>query len=520
MSELNKNEKKTNKEETSRDESNTQENAVHLWPDEKTLMKSEKKVKRLKRGLVIAIVACLFLGWAGGSLVPMPVLDSFRSRLNAIWGISTDDKIAQVLKIMENDWYFASGIDDLDERLTDQAITGITTNSEDTHTEYLSEEEMASFTQSINRNYVGIGVSYVTNGNVNMVEEVFKDSPAEKAGVKAGDVIHAVDGTVIDGMSSTEIKSLIQGDAGTVVTVTFIRDGQYVTYDITRAAVSATTYGKKLSDGTVYLRLSQFGDSTPTDVKAYMSDLASDSEDKLIIDLRNNGGGYLDSVSAVASLFLPANTVVMTEQYSSGPDQVIKTSGGQLTNIKNIVILVNANTASAAEVLTLALKQQRDDVTVIGTTTYGKGTVQVSRKFSDGSALKYTTSKWVSPDGTWVNGVGITPDIEVKLHDVMYHTFAGMQDDETYKTDSVADAVKDAQLCLDYLGYAPDRMDGYFSVATAEALSTFQTEHSLDATGELDKMTYQALESAVALDWSTSSAHDTQLQKAQAVLNG
>ena len=287
----------------------TEENAVHLWADEQALKKSQKKVKKLKTTLVIVIVAAVLLGWVGGSLLPISFLDSFRSRLNAIKTISSSDKISEVLKIMENDWYFGSQIDGLDERLEDQAIKGITTNDEDTHTEYMSAEEMQDFTQSINRNYVGIGVSYVQNGNVNLVEEVFKGSPAEKAGVMAGDVIHAVDGTVVDGMASSDIKSLIQGDEGTKVSITFIRQGQYITLEITRAAVSATAYGKKLEDGTIYLRLAQFGDGTPTEVKAYLKDLAVDSSDQLILDLRNNGGGYLNSVSAVASLFLAENKV-------------------------------------------------------------------------------------------------------------------------------------------------------------------------------------------------------------------
>lgn len=149
------------------------------------------------------------------------------------------------------------------------------------------------------------------------------------------------------------------------------------------------------------------------------------------------------------------------------------------SNIQNIVILTNGNTASAAEVLTLALKQQRDDVTVVGTTTYGKGTVQVSKMFDDGSALKYTTSKWLSPDGTWVNGVGITPDQEVKLHDVFYRSFSNMEDDESFCVDSVSDSIADAQQCLDYLGYTVDRKDGYFSSETGNALKQYKEEHGL-----------------------------------------
>jgi len=171
-------------------------------------------------------------------------------------------------------------------------------------------------------------------------------------------------------------------------------------------------------------------------------------------------------------------------------------------------------------VFTLALKEQRSDVTTVGVTTYGKGTVQITRTFDDGSALKYTTSKWLSPSGVWVNGTGITPDVEVKLHDILSTSYVEMGEDETYAQDSVSESVKGAQMALAFLGYSVDRQDGYFSAATAAALQQFETDQNLTADGILDAKTYDALISRVVYVWNTDTSKDLQLQKAEAILNG
>ncbi|MBF1117104.1 MAG: peptidoglycan-binding protein, partial [Solobacterium sp.] len=289
---------------------------------------------------------------------------------------------------------------------------------------------------------------------------------------------------------------------------------------ITRAAVSATAFGEILSDNTGYLQIYQFGENTTNEVKTYLDDFKNANVSNIVIDLRDNGGGYLTALQGIASYFLPKDTLAMKQVYADGTTEEIRTTDGMYDNIKKIAILVNKNTASASEVLTMALKEQHPDVTVIGVTTYGKGTVQVSRVFKDGSALKYTTSKWTSPNDVWVNGVGITPDDEVKLHEVMYTSLPKMNDTDRYAYDSVGEPVKFAQLCLDYLGYNVGRTDGYFSSQTEEALRQFETDKGIAADGVLDKETFSTLYSAVVLDWNTTKTHDIQLQKAQEVLNG
>ena len=492
----------------------------HLWPEEVALKQEQKKVKRLRILMVAFVVVALVGGWLLGSVLPLSSLAPARKNVVNNLPLNSDEKINGVLQVMENDWFFADQVENIDTKLTDQALKGITTNDVDKHTEYMTADEMKQFTNSINRNYVGIGVQFLQANGINIIERVFRNSPADKAGVKAGDIMNKVNGESLTGKTTEEIKNLVQGDSGTDVTIEFIRQEQPLEITITRAAVSATAFGEILSDNTGYLQIYQFGENTTNEVKAYLDDFKNANVSNIVIDLRDNGGGYLTALQGIASYFLPKDTLAMKQVYADGTTEEIRTTDGMYDNIKKIAILVNKNTASASEVLTMALKEQHQDVTVLGVTTYGKGTVQVSRVFKDGSALKYTTSKWTSPNDVWVNGVGITPDVEVKLHEVMYTSLPKMNDTDRYAYDSVGEPVKFAQLCLDYLGYNVGRTDGYFSSQTEAALRQFETDKGITADGVLDKETFSTLYSAVVLDWNTTKTHDVQLQKAQEVLNG
>lgn len=485
----------------------------HLWPEEVEAKKLKKSNQRLKTALVFAIVFSIAIGWVVGTLHPIRILKSLGT-------LSSDNKISEVIDIMSNDWYFSKDIDDVQDRLTDQALTGITTNDEDTHTEYMSADEITSFKQSINRNFVGIGITYLaTDGQMPIVERVLKNSPAEEAGVQSGDIIVAVDGTSVEGKTSSEIADMCKGESGTTVDITFQRDGQDIVLTITRREISSTVYGEITSENYGYLEIMQFGDSTASEVKAYLDEFQGAGVTKLVLDLRDDGGGYLNDLQDVAGMFVPKGTTVMQEVFRDDSTSNIVTDGEPYECFDQIALLVNANTASAAEVFTLAMKECRDDVTIIGETTYGKGTVQVTKYFSDGSALKYTEAKWLSPSGVWVNGTGITPDITVKLHDVLYTSFTAMDDGSEFARDSVSDYVKEAQLSLDYLGYSVDRMDGYFSESTVTALKLFQKDQNLEETGVLDQSTYNSLLSAVVYDWNTSKTHDLQYAQAIEVLN-
>ena len=340
----------------------------------KLVNKLKKANKRLKIFVYLLICICICLS----SLLVRSVF--FKTST-----ISTaEGKIEEALNIMGNNWYFGKDIDNLDDRLLNQALTGITTNAEDPHTYYMTKEEVASFVQSINRNFVGIGVQFVANNGLNMIQRVFKGSPAEKAGVLPGDIIHIVDGTVVDNMSSSNIADLVKGEEGTKVHIDFIRDGETVSLDLTREQISSTVYGE-VKDGIGYLEIVQFGESTASEVQLYLEDFNNQNIKDLIIDLRNDGGGYLTALQSVGGLFLDSGSVALVEEYASGKSKTLTVNGDKLWNDDGqIVMIVNGNTASAAEAFTLAMKEQRANVTVIGKTTYGKGTVQITDQFKDG----------------------------------------------------------------------------------------------------------------------------------------
>lgn len=486
----------------------------HLWEDEVIYRKQQSKIQRLKFLVAIFLVLGILLGWIFGTFVPLIQKQSYG-------GATTSEKLNSIMEIMENEWLFGKDIENIQERLENQAIYGITTNEEDPHTEYMSREEVEEFTQSINRNFVGIGVEYATLEEFNIITRVFRDSPAEKAGVQGGDIITKIDGVDATGMDSEEIKERVTGEEGTEVVISVSRQGKDIDIPITRGEVSAIAYGQVINDSIGYINLYQFGESSANEITKFLDEFESKNITNLVIDLRSNGGGYITSLVDVASIFVEKGNVVIQEEDRSGTtEQHTATGKNYRKEFGPIVILTSGDTASAAEAFTIAMKELRDDVTVIGKTTYGKGTVQIQNTFSDGSSLKYTTAKWLSPNGVWINKIGIEPDIDVDDPEAISSIRTQSDEFEQYKEDEVGLAVQQAQLCLEYLGYTIDRTDGYFSKNTKEVITEFQKEYSLEADGVLTDKTYKAIISATMLDWYTSSDNDVQLQRALEVFNG
>ncbi|MFV0479920.1 MAG: S41 family peptidase [Anaerorhabdus sp.] len=483
----------------------------HQWPDE---IEEQKQVKKRKlNDVFIAILAILtmlslfFVGYIAGR----GTRNSSGTTGTTTGGQSS--KIEEALDIMENDWYFSDSLENGRDQLIDQALYGMTTNEADLHTEYFSAEELETFTQSINSNFVGIGVQYLDLEEGYIVERVFRNSPAEQAGVQAGDIFYSVDGDLVENMDTDTIRDRVRGEKGTVVVIEFMRQGELVELSITRDEVSGTAYGEMIDSSIGYLEISSFGDTTAQEVQDNLDSLTEQGMTKLIIDLRDNGGGYLDTYLHLAGYFIGKGEVAIQQKYSDGSLSPATALGDLYTNINGIVVLINENTASASEVLAIALREQREDVTIVGTTSYGKGTVQITIPFRDGSALKYTTSEWLSPSGESIHGVGIAPDVEVKDHEVFYEWFSG-EEDFSYHYDSVSDEVKSMQLALDFLGFNVARVDGYFDQSTQSALIQFKTEHQLDTTDELNPEVMSVLKSAVISEWRLNDEKDTQLQKA------
>lgn len=481
----------------------------HEWPDEK-----EARKKKTRRNILVtlSLILVFSFGFFSHDLI----------NTNSTQTTQTEDEFTRlkaVYSVLVDEWFFGKDNADLGTQLIDDAILGMVESTGDIHTQYMSAQEVSQFTQSIDRGFVGIGVSYFESNGTYIVENVFIDSPADKAGVQSGDIIWKVDGVDTATIDSNTLVDLVRGEEGTIVKIEFKRGDELVNLDITRGPINNTAYGKMLDSDTAYLEIYQFGTSTSSEVTQYLEEFKAANATNILIDLRDNGGGYLTSLEEMGSLFLPVGDVLIQQLTRDGQTLVSKSKGNMVMDFDQIVILINENTASAAEVFTAAIKENRE-ATVVGVVSYGKGTVQQQYPFSDGSSLKYTVAEWLTPDGNHINGVGITPDVIVEQHPVMSRSFTPLNDGESYAYDQVHASVEDAQLSLDFLGYTVDRTDGYFSLSTQNALLAFEKDMGLSEDGLVSKEVLSSLISEVVRVWHVQNdLKDTQKIEGLKLLN-
>lgn len=479
------------------------------WPDEK----KQKRNRIVQVGiLIISILLSVGFGYSLRSAfideTVVPVQQA--SKLN---------RVEAIFDVLTEEWYFGRDQVDLETQLIEDAIKGMIDGTGDIHTSYMNSEEVTAFTEAINRNFVGIGVSYFDNNGTFIIERVFIGSPAEKAGVLPGDIIKTVDGVSTQGLTSDDLVDRVRGIENTVVTIDFQRGEEVVTLEITRGVIKNTAFGKMIDEDTAYLEIYQFGEDTGSEVEQYMQLFKENNAKDIIIDLRDNGGGYLTTLEDIGSMFIPKDGILIQQEIYSGEKLVSKSRGNIIVDFEEIVLLINENSASASEVLTAAIKENIE-ATIIGVTTYGKGTVQQQHAFSDGSALKYTVAEWLTPNGNHINGVGINPDIVVDLHPVMHEIFTELTEEEAYGVDTVDDSVQDAQLALDFLGYNVDRTDGYFSTQTLSALEAYIRDYKLEDEPIINKQLLDKLRSEVVRIWNVEkSEKDVQLKKALELIN-
>ena len=496
------------KTEMKKNDNNVQLKVVrHKWDDEK----KKEKNHRIQVFILICAIAVSFV---------MGMMFSNATRTNISTGNKQFTILEAVYQTMANDWYFGKDSEDIDAELLHAAIKGMVDAQGDPHTSYMTADEMKAFSQSLETSFTGIGIRYVAIEEGVLVREVLEFSPAEESGMLAGDIITKVEGVTTALMTDEELQNCIRGESGTDVVVTVKREQEEFDMTITRGEIY-TSVSSEIIDDVGHIFISSFGTTTASELKTHLDKFVNRNISKIIIDLRDNGGGYLRTLLDMTSFFMEKGTVVIQEIDIKGQTHLGVTTGENYYKdvFKDIVILVNENSASCSEVFAAAMKEQLK-ATIIGVTTYGKGTVQVSVGYPDGSALKYTTASWLSPNGESIEGKGIEPDIEEKLHQALYLSYLNFEKEEQHKYDEVHDSVKSAQLMLDFLGYNVKRTDGYFDISTTSAIREFQSKAKLTETGILDYDTAVALNSEIVREWSINrQKYDNQLRKAIETIN-
>lgn len=307
-------------------------------------------------------------------------------------------------------------IGEIDEnKVLDETIKGYVNGLGDEYSEYLTVEDWEEFQTVALGNYVGIGIYMSTDKNDNVVVvEPIKESPAEKVGIKAGDVIVGVNDESVIGAGSEYVSNKIKGEEGTKVKVTIERNGEYLDFDIERKAIKVYHVETEMLENNIgYISLATFDEGCAEEFKKEYLELKNKGAKKIIVDLRNNTGGLVEEALSLLDLFLPKNITTLVTVDSKGNKDYSKTEDPQLIT-EDVVVLVNEYSASASEIVAGALKDH-ERAQVVGTKTYGKGVIQSVFMLEDGSALKLTVEEYFTPKEVKINKVGIEPNHTVEL---------------------------------------------------------------------------------------------------------
>ena len=371
-----------------------------------------KKTKfELWEVMAITLFSSLVMSFCTGYLV-------YKSSCSQISTGNGDDNLAELYKAydeIKSNYYSTVDLG----ALVDAGIKGMFSYLGDPYTTYLDKDQTDNLNNSLSGSYQGIGVKISVNNEENkmIISEVYDNTPAKSAGLAVGDIIVKVNDNVVADMESGEVTKLIKSSDEVKLVVN--RDGNDLDFTLNTAKLNNPSVDDKIIDGNNgnkigYLKISKFNETAYEQFYEKLNKIEVDGINSLIIDLRDNTGGYLSVATKISEMFLQKGKVI----YSLNEQSSTKTTYDETDDERNykVYILVNGNSASASEILAAALKDSYG-AKLVGTTTYGKGKVQKTSKLSDGTMYKYTSAKWLTPSGECIDGVGLKPDIEISNGD-------------------------------------------------------------------------------------------------------
>lgn len=326
----------------------------------------------------------------------------------------SDDTSSEIKEFTESyNHIINSYIDKVDKsKLIDAAISGMYNFLNDEYSIYMDNDMTESLNEQLEGTYDGIGIEMTMNNKgVIYVTQVFKNTPAEKAGLKPDDILVALDGESLEGKTTAEVASVIKKGTKSEFKLTYKRDNIEKTVTVNKKHIYINSVKSEIFDNIGYINISTFSATTEEQVKKELDNFDKNISD-LIIDLRNNTGGYLNAAYDVSELFLKKGKVIYQLKDRNNKITKFTAKSGEYRHFNNIIVIINGSTASASEILALALKESAN-AKIVGTKSYGKGTVQETSKLKSGSMVKYTTAYWLSPEGNSINKTGITPDYKI-----------------------------------------------------------------------------------------------------------
>ncbi len=395
----------------------------------------------------------------------------------------------------------------------------------DPYSTYFSEREsLDDFVESVSGEYNGIGVIIEAKENRCVIVSPIFDTPAYKAGIISGDVVVEVDEQDVTALSTEKIVSLLRGKPGTKVNVGIKREGtnDILRFEITRETIKMSSVNHEMKEnGIGYIRILSFDSNTGDEFKEALTNLRKEDAKALIIDLRDNGGGYINTALEVAEEIIPEGPIMHFEKQG----EITDTYYSETPQIDlPVVVLVNGGTASASEILAGAV-QDTDTGIIIGTKTFGKGSAQQSTNLNNGGGMKLTVAHFMTPDKNKIHGAGITPDIMMQnnnsqeLEELLEKVklFVPMIEDKKSGLNEKGLDVYGAQQRLKLIGYSDVEATGIMDEITFNAVKHFQSAQGLYSYGIIDYTTKESLNQEVA-EYAENLKEDAQLEKAIEIL--
>lgn len=395
-------------------------------------------------GMIVGLAATLLV--VGIVYLGIGIQNSVAQNGSSSCKIELDDSSAinsntisklQALEQTIDTYYFLDEVSN--EEMQDGIFKGMLESLGDPYSEYYTPEELAEMMEQSEGIYFGIGayISLDTEKNLPKISGVMEGSPAEEADLRANDLIYEVGGVSTYGLTLTETVSMIKGEEGTEVTLTLIREGEsdYLELTLTRRRVEAPTVEYSMLEGRIgYIQVTEFDSVTVNQFSEALYTVKNSAARGIILDLRGNPGGNLDAVVDMCNMILPEGMIVYTEDKYGNREEY--TCDGENELQLPLVVLVDMNSASAAEIMAGAIKDYGIG-TLVGTTTFGKGIVQQIMSFRDGSAVKLTISAYYTPNGNNIHGIGIEPDVLCEFDGEAYYGSEDHPDNQLEKAKEV-----------------------------------------------------------------------------------
>lgn len=314
------------------------------------------------------------------------------------------------------------------------AKKGLVASLGDIYTVYMDAETSSDFYDDLHGNVgSGVGIEMGERDGYVRVLRTLPDNPARKAGILAGDILYKVDGEEIYTLTTDEIAKKVRGETGSEVTITVVRDGEEKSFTMKRETINNVSAYVDYSGSTAIVTVTRFDTDTGTMVQGFANEFSKKGVKKVILDLRNNGGGYVSAAQDLLSLWIDNNKVLIQKSKHFGNSTNSTSSGKAILKDMKTIVLVNGSTASASEIVAGALQDYKK-ATILGETTYGKGVVQNLYDLSGGTVLKVTTAEWYTPEDRSINKTGIKPDVEVEM---TYEDINAMRDPQMDKAKSL-----------------------------------------------------------------------------------